>query len=178
MKYNKIDDIQKRLKISEIVVYCLLLAVLILVELIAFEILSLSKEIVILTITIFILFMVTFVYYTVCIFNKNTYHFKNGDMSSGIKNYIACSVVVYIILLILYFSIKEADTKNFIASLFVPITTVLAAILAVMGVHYTHTRQQKNIIDKNNLVFIENYEKVDCEILLSETTNNFNNYEN
>lgn len=174
MKYNKIDDIQKRLKISEIVVYCLLLAVLILVELIAFEILSLSKEIVILTITIFILFMVTFVYYTVCIFNKNTYHFKNGDMSSGIKNYIACSVVVYIILLILYFSIKEADTKNFIASLFVPITTVLAAILAVMGVHYTHTRQQKNIIDKNNLVFIENYEKVDCEILLSETTNNFN----
>lgn len=174
MKYNKIDDIQKRLKISEIVVYCLLLAVLILVELIAFEILSLSKEIVILTITIFILFMVTFVYYTVCIFNKNAYHFKNGDMSSGIKNYIACSVVVYIILLILYFSISESDTRNFISSLFVPVTTVLAAILAIMGVHYTHIKQQKNIIDKNNLVFIDKCDNVDYEISLNKINNNFN----
>ncbi len=174
MKYSKIDDIEKRLKISEIVVYCLLVAVLVLIELIIFEVFSLSKEKVLLVIILFILLMGTFVYYTVCIFNKNAYHFKNGNMSSGVKNYIACGVVVYTILLILYFSIKDTNTKNFIVSLFVPVTTVLAAILAIMGVHYTHFKQQKNIIDKHNLIFTENCEKVDFEILLNERTNNLN----
>lgn len=161
MKYKKIDDIQKRLKISEVAVYCVLLALLVLIEFIAFEVFSFSKVMVILIVIFSILFMATFVYYIVCIFNKNAYHFKNGDMSSGIKNYIACGVVVYIILLILYFSISESDTRNFISSLFVPVTTVLAAILAIMGVHYTHIKQQKNIIDKNNLVFIDKCNNVD-----------------
>lgn len=174
MKYKKIDDIHKSLKISEIVVYCLLLAVLILIELIAFKVFPLSNVMIVLIIIFFILFMATFVCYTVCIFNKNAYHFRNGDMGSGIKNYIACGVVVYIILLILYFSIDEPDTRNFISSLFVPVTTVLAAILAIMGVHYTHIKQQKNIIDKNNLVFIDKCDNVDYEILLNKISNNFN----
>lgn len=173
MKYKKIEDIHKKLKISEIVLYCLFLVTLILIEFIALEVFLLSKVMINIIVIFFILCMITFIYYIVCIFNKNAYHFKNGDMGSGIKNYIACGVVVYIILLILYFSIGEPDTRNFISSLFVPVTTVLAAILAIMGVHYTHIKQQKNIIDKNNLVFIDKCDKVDYEISINKTSNNF-----
>ena len=74
---------------------------------------------------------------------------------------------LYILLLVLYFSNSDTEIRSFISSLFAPITTVLAAILAIMGVHYTHSKQQKNLIDKNKLVFVEKFEEVDYEIEIS-----------
>ena len=164
MKDSKLDAIQKRYNILQVILYIAMIAFLALLEMAAFNILPINEITSWLIGGCCIAFIVAFVAYTVFAFQRNGYYFKQGDMSSGIKNYIICGVAVYILLLILYFSNADSEIRTFIASLFTPITTVLAAILAIMGVHYTHSKQQKNLIDKNKLVFIEKFEEVDYEI--------------
>lgn len=61
--------------------------------------------------------------------------------------------MVYAALGILFFTISDSEVRNFVSSLYVPVTTVLAAVLAIMGVHYTHSKQQKDLANKNNLIF-------------------------
>ena len=164
MKDSKLNRIQKGYNISQVILYVTMLAFLALLETAAFKILPINEITSWLIGGCCIAFVVAFVLYTVFAFQRNGYYFKQGDMSSGIKNYIVCGVAVYILLLVLYFSNSDSEIRSFIASLFAPITTVLAAILAIMGVHYTHSKQQKNLIDKNKLVFIEKFEEVDYEI--------------
>lgn len=137
---------------------------------------------------LFISLVVSFIFYTISVFQKNNYHFKNGDMSRGMKNYVICGIVIGVLLFVFYFTSSDGEAKEFISSLITPITTVFAAVLAVMGVHYTHCKQQKNIADKDRPIFIagNKNEKIDhiisinecnnsagIDIYLSNVTNNF-----
>ena len=109
-------------------------------ELMTLQIIPINNFTTILIAVSFVFFVVSFIFYTISAFQKNNYHFKNGDMSKGIKNYVISGIFVWGLLLIFYFTSSNNESKEFISSLFAPITTVLSAILAVMGVHYTHCK--------------------------------------
>lgn len=100
--------------------------------------------------------IVAFICFIVLIFQKNSLQFKLGKLSSGLKSFIMFVVPLYIILLICYINISQG--REIIISLFTAVTTISAAILAMMGVHYTLIQQKIERIDKNNLVFKLNEE--------------------
>lgn len=154
MKNHRTEELERQGIIALTFLVVSLFMFLLSVELILFGIIKLgtfSNYLIALT---FIFFLACFLVFTIVAFNKNSYSFKNGNMASGAKNFSWCGVAVIITLVIMYFTAKDSELRSFIASLFAPITTILAAVLAIMGVHYTHSKQQKNINDKNNLIFI------------------------
>lgn len=85
----------------------------------------------------FLLLCALYIWLIITIFKRNSLLFKTGEMSSGVKNYIISAVIVYLTMIILYFMYPNQEIKDLILSAFTPITTILAAVLAVMGVHYT-----------------------------------------
>lgn len=168
LKNPELVDIENKHRRKEIRLYVSLLLVLLDFEALSFGWLKVTTFTTLLTVFLCVAFIILFAIYTISSFQRNNYYFKNGDMSKGIKNYIFCAVVVYSVLVLLYFTIKDVKINDFILDSFVPVTTVLAAILAVMGVHYTHINQQKNISNKNKIVFVEQYEELHNSININE----------
>lgn len=153
MKNYKIANINKQYNIAQAIVYVTMFVFLVVIELILWELWPQDKiNSTVIGISAF-LFIISFICYTITVFKKNSYYFKNGDISSGIKNYRVCGIVVYVVLGILFFTISDKEVRSFVSSLYVPVTTVLAAVLAMLGVHYTHSKQQKDLANRNNLIF-------------------------
>ena len=100
------------------------------------------------------------VYY---LFLKNCLQFKLGKLSSGLKSFAMLIVPIYLILLICYLTIPHG--LEVIRAIFTAVTSTSAAILAIMGVHYTLVQQKLERIQKNNLLF-ELYENSDSEFNL------------
>ena len=90
----------------------------------------------------------------VLIFLKNSLKFKSGKLSSGLISFMILVVPLYLILLVCYIYVPQG--KEIITSFFAAVTTISAAVLAMMGVHYTLVQQKNERIDKNNLVFMLN----------------------
>ncbi len=90
----------------------------------------------------------------VFIFLKNSLKFKLGKLSSGLKGLAMLVVPLYLILLFCYIFITSG--REIISSLFTAVTTMSAAILAIMGVHYTLVQQKNERINQNNLIFVLN----------------------
>ncbi len=107
------------------------------------------------TITILMFCAVFFIYasvYSLIItFVKNSTLFLSGRLSAGLKNFFIVVFPIYIILLVLYFSIPE--WKEFFISALTIVTTISVAILTVIGVHYTVAKQQSEKNDQKNLIF-------------------------
>ena len=153
MKNYKIANINKQYNIAQAIVYVTMFVFLVVIELILWDLWPQDKiNSTVIGISAF-LFIISFICYTITVFKKNSYYFKNGDISSGIKNYTVCGIVVYVVLGILFFTISDKEVRSFVSSLYVPVTTVLAAVLAMLGVHYTHSKQQKDLANRNNLIF-------------------------
>ncbi len=96
--------------------------------------------------------------YIIIIFIKNSILFKLGKLSSGFISFAILVIPMIIILLLCYIFIPKG--REIIIALFSSATPISAAILTIMGVHYTLVQQKNERIDKNNLVF-ELYENDD-----------------
>lgn len=113
------------------------------------------------TIIVFIILtLVALLYFVFFIFLKNSLQFKLGKLSSGLISWAILVVPIYIVLLLCYIFVPQG--KEIIISFLTAVTSISAAILAMMGVHYTLVQHKNEKIEKNNLLF-ELYEKFDSE---------------
>lgn len=107
-----------------------------------------------------LLAIIAMLFYIILIFIKNGILFKMGILSSGLISFGILVGPIYLILLICYICIPLGG--EVIIALLAAVTTISAAILTIMGVHYTLAQQKKERTDKNNLVF-ELYESEESE---------------
>ena len=153
MKRYEIAGVNLKYNISQMVVYVMTFAFLVIAELLLWDLWPQNETSSIIIAIITVVFVIGFIFMTIFAFKKNSYYFKNGDILGGIKNYAICVIIVYAVLVFLYFSFSDGEARSLVSSLFASVTTLFAAVLAMMGVHYTHSNQQKNLANKNNLVF-------------------------
>lgn len=109
-------------------------------------------------------FVVTVVGSFIMQFFKNSILFRQGIIRKGIINFVGFAIIVYAVLFLGYFY-SANELKDFFKSLFVPATTLCAAILAIIGVHYNLSRQRQENECKNNLVFSLEPETVIAKII-------------
>lgn len=120
-----------------------------------------------------IVFIVAAIGFLFIQFLKNSILFRQGIIRNGIINFIGAALLIYIILFVGYFY-SSNDLKEFFKSLFVPVTTLCAAILAIIGVHYNVSRQRQETECKNNLIFNLEHEENCKPIILQSNTENLN----
>lgn len=99
-----------------------------------------------------VVFVTSMIVFLIMQFFKNSIMFRQGIISKGIINFVGFVFIVYGVLFLGFFY-GTNDLKEFFKALFVPATTLCAAILAIIGVHYTLSRQRQENECKNNLVF-------------------------
>ena len=105
-------------------------------------------------------------------FFQNSILFRQGNIRYGIFNFVLLVVFIYFALFTGYFSGTDA-IKDFFQTLIVPVTTLFAAVLAIIGVHYNISRQREENEYKRNLVFVLKQDKGES-IVLQSLNNNIN----
>ena len=115
----------------------------------------------------FLLLIVDFIYYIINMFKRNSILFREGDVSKGIINFAVIVVATYLLLFILLFSINYDDIRELILNFLSSLTTVFAAILALIGVHYSLINKKNEKRYDNSLIFMIS-KKFDREIKISD----------
>lgn len=108
--------------------------------------------IIMLIVAIFI-FLALFILYTFFSLKLNTLDFYNGKFDAALRNYAISAVVVYALIIIMIIMSPNDKTKNIFLNLISPITTIFAAILAAIGVHFSIIKKDLDKAFANNLVF-------------------------
>lgn len=84
---------------------------------------------------------------------KNNEEFAAGKFSGGIRNIVFLFIIATVIIIMLIIFLPE-KYQTYIPSLIAATVAILAATLAIMGVHYTETKKREARAYKNTLIFI------------------------
>lgn len=87
------------------------------------------------------------------IIKLNSLSYIEGKISGGIKNFAIIGGLIYVALIFCYFTANDDRSVDFIKSIFTPITTIMTAILALLGIHYQIMKKEKEQRNSNNLIF-------------------------
>lgn len=113
-----------------------------------------------------ILTVLSAIFFLFVMFSKNSILFRQGNIRNGIFNFVIFALLIYSVLFSVYF-LGSNDLKDLSKALFGPVTTLCAAVLAIIGVHYNISRQREESEYKRNLIFVLNDRKGDLLFLNS-----------
>lgn len=154
------DDMKnyKDRKYMRICLYLVLFAVLFLVTGTIIRCLYVAKVIIskwaILAFVILLLFALYLSALGLCVLiAKNNEEFAAGKFSGGIRNIVFLFIIATVIIIMLIIFLPE-EYQSYMPSLIAATVAILAAALAIMGVHYTETKKREARTYKNTLIFI------------------------
>lgn len=133
-------------------VICLIVAILSL--LVAYVISFLYNKIPLSNVALIIcgvIFFLMLIFLLVDVFTKNGIRFLEGNFWAGLKSFSIVALPLYIILIILFITLPT--WREFLRSAFTIVTTIGVAILTIMGVHYSISKQQQSKNEEHNLIF-------------------------
>ena len=102
----------------------------------------------------FFLSLLLGLFYLGFIIGKNIAEFISGKLSSGIVIIIIMIILIFAAISITNNIIPE-KIQPLLSTIIAALATLFAAILALMGIHYTATKKQEERMYKNKLVFVK-----------------------